>query len=206
MSQLNIPNSFTTGTTINAAPFNGNDAAIQAAVNNIDYTNIGAAGLFASNLLPGTGAQATFGGSLLYTFPAGVAAGGPLTATTVSGTTGTFSGAVIAGGTAYVPPVYTASGAALASTTHAVLLAGNTATFAGASSTTVSIALSGAAIFGSANYFVQCFVTGTTGSVPNGLIFAGTGLATNSINLIVYTSNLTVATGTATFTVFAIGA
>jgi hypothetical protein len=94
VSLLTIPNTFVTGTVIAAAPFNGNFSAVATAVNNIDNTNIGAAGLFASNLLPATLAQATFGGAQVYTFPAGIAVGGPLTAAT----TGAFSGALSIGG------------------------------------------------------------------------------------------------------------
>lgn len=100
MSLLTIPNTFITGTTINAAPFNANFSAIAVAVNSIDNTQIGAAGIFASQIIPTTAGQATFGSAQLFTFPAGVAAGGPLTATTatlsglLTGTTATFSGII----------------------------------------------------------------------------------------------------------------
>jgi hypothetical protein len=72
MSLLVIPNTFVNGTTINAAPFNSNFSAVATAVNNIDNTNIGAAGLYASQLAPTTIVQATFGGSVGYTFPSSV--------------------------------------------------------------------------------------------------------------------------------------
>jgi hypothetical protein len=68
MSTLSIPNTFVTGTTINAAPFNANFTAIQTWSANIDNTNIGAAGLFASQILPTTSGQATFGGTQAYAF------------------------------------------------------------------------------------------------------------------------------------------
>jgi hypothetical protein len=68
VSTLSIPNVFVNGTTINASPFNTNFNAVATAVNNIDATNIGTVGLYASNLLPGTSAQATFGGTAGYTF------------------------------------------------------------------------------------------------------------------------------------------
>jgi hypothetical protein len=68
-----------TGTTINAAPFNTNFSAVATAVNSIDNSNIGAAGLFASQLLPTTAAQATFGGAIGYQFLAPSASTVPLT-------------------------------------------------------------------------------------------------------------------------------
>jgi hypothetical protein len=63
-----IPYIFTNGTTINAAPFNSNFTALQTCGNNIDNTNIGSAGIYASQVIPLTAAEATFGGALGYTF------------------------------------------------------------------------------------------------------------------------------------------
>ncbi len=175
-----IPNVFSNGTTINAAPFNANFSALQTCGNNIDNSNIGAAGILASQIIPTTVGQATFGGSQVYTFPAGVAAGGPVSGTTgsfsgavagtaISGTTGTFLNAVIAGGTAYVPPVYNASGAALNSGVHTSVIP--TITTAGSTNTGCpphgtyttyycgSFAFTGAAVFTSVGSSV-----GTTGN------------------------------------------
>jgi hypothetical protein len=84
MSILSIPNVFVTGTTIQAAPFNANFSAVQTAVNSIDNTNIGVAGLFASQILPTTSGQATFGGTTAYTFPYGVGGTGVFTAQSTS--------------------------------------------------------------------------------------------------------------------------
>jgi hypothetical protein len=84
VSVLVIPNTFITNTTINAAPFNANFTAVATAVNNIDNTNIGAAGLYASQLLPTSSAQATFGGAIGYTFLAPSTVVTPLT---ISGVT-----------------------------------------------------------------------------------------------------------------------
>jgi len=55
-------------TTINAAPFNANFTALQTCGNAIDNTNIGVAGIYASQIIPTTVGQATFGGSTSYTF------------------------------------------------------------------------------------------------------------------------------------------
>jgi hypothetical protein len=67
---------FVTGTTIQAAPFNQNFTAVATAVNSVDNTQVGAAGFFASQIIPTTGGQATFGGSLGFTFPAGITLSG----------------------------------------------------------------------------------------------------------------------------------
>lgn len=72
MSTLVIPNTFVTGTTINAAPFNDNFTAVATAVNNIDNTNLGALGIYASQIIPTSTAQATFGGTRAYTFSNGL--------------------------------------------------------------------------------------------------------------------------------------
>jgi trimeric autotransporter adhesin len=63
MSLLTIPNVFVTGTVINAAPFNVNFNAIAAVINGgIDNTNIGASGIYASQITNVSGATATFTG------------------------------------------------------------------------------------------------------------------------------------------------
>jgi hypothetical protein len=64
-----VPNTFTTGTTINAAPFNANFTALATCGNNIDNSNIGSAGIYASQIICSTVATCTFGGSSPYTFP-----------------------------------------------------------------------------------------------------------------------------------------
>jgi hypothetical protein len=74
VSQLTGLNVFVTGTTINAAPFNTNFNLVQTAVNNIDNSNIGSVGLFASQIIPTSSAQATFGGSQSYSFPLNILA------------------------------------------------------------------------------------------------------------------------------------
>lgn len=69
MSTASIPYTFSPGTIIASAQVNADFSTIYGLVNgNIDNTNIGAAGIFASQLVPTTGPQATFGGSQNYTF------------------------------------------------------------------------------------------------------------------------------------------
>jgi hypothetical protein len=72
---------FTTGQTLTAPVLNSNPTTFSGCFNNIDNTNIGAAGLYPSQLLPTNSSQATFGGSQNYTFPANLTVNGTLTAT-----------------------------------------------------------------------------------------------------------------------------
>lgn len=221
MSVLNTPNTFVTGTTINAAPFNTNFSAVATAVNNIDATNIGAVGLYASNLLPTNAAQATFGGTTTYTFPAALNVGSNAIATTAGDggfARSTTTGELIIGGSgsaltldwgvaspgngtftqpsgffrfltpvtassnsvinAFVPPVYTAAGAALAATTH---IATGSGTGNGATQT---ITLTGAAVFSSATSY-QGYVGGT-GAVGSIVQLSGTQFQVTLSNGLAY--------------------
>lgn len=93
-----VSHTFVTGETLTATTMNANPANEVNCINNVDFNNIGVAGIYASQIKPGNTTQATFGGSSVYTFPAGVNAGGPLTATT-----GAFSGSVSAANIAPSP-------------------------------------------------------------------------------------------------------
>lgn len=72
---------FQTGQVLTASNLNANPANFVSCVNNIDNTNIGTAGLYASQIVPTNSSQATFGGSQAYTFPSGLSS-------TVIGTNG----------------------------------------------------------------------------------------------------------------------
>lgn len=88
MSALVISNVFVNGTTIQAAPFNQNFGQIVTWSTAIDNSNIGPAGLFANQLLPLTGTQATFGATATgvgYKFLANDATATPLTVSGVAG-------------------------------------------------------------------------------------------------------------------------
>lgn len=209
MATLVVPNVFVNATTIQAAPFNANFNAVAVSVNSVDNTQIGAAGIFASQLIPTTGAQATFGGSSLYTFPAGLSITGALTTTGAAQIGTTFQAAsgnflVTAGGAvaataasgttgSYVPPVYTAAGGAVASTIHTVFVTATTSAsaadagpFTGGTYYTATVTLSGSAAFTSATSF-----TAGMGAQTNSLEFgagwwiAAIGLATTSYNMLV---------------------
>jgi hypothetical protein len=80
MSDLTIPNNFSSGQIAFSALVDANFAAIATWANgNVDNTNIGAAGIYASQIVPTNGTQATFGGSssINYQFPGTLSVGGP---------------------------------------------------------------------------------------------------------------------------------
>lgn len=78
MPNLIIPNTFINGTVADATQVNTNFTAVATVVNALDFNNVGTLGFYASQIIPTSGPQATFGGSQVYTFPNGlsVAAGG----------------------------------------------------------------------------------------------------------------------------------
>jgi hypothetical protein len=141
VSNLVIPNSFAAGTTISAYQMNSNFAAISSWANtNVDHSNIGSDGIYASQVIPASSAQATFGGSFGYTISPGVAAQVPLTVAGTSFQTSDLFDVLLAPGGAkalavtaagatallgplqsasgYVPPVYNYDGTATGTTEH----------------------------------------------------------------------------------------
>lgn len=68
-----IPNTFTAGTAAVASQVNANFTSLQSCANNIDHTNMGAAGIYASQIIPDSTAHATFGGVVEYAFPTTIA-------------------------------------------------------------------------------------------------------------------------------------
>jgi hypothetical protein len=89
VSTLVLPYTAVANQVAPSASYNANDAAIVAWANgNIDNTNIGSAGIFASQIKPTTGTQATFGATATgvgYKFLANDATAVPLTVSGVSG-------------------------------------------------------------------------------------------------------------------------
>jgi hypothetical protein len=135
---------------VSATTTNANNNFLVACAKNVDNTQVGAGGFFASQLLPTNSAQATFGGGQTYSFTNGAAfVGGVNIDSLVAGAaqvSGTFAASLLTaksnGATsAYAPPAYSASGASLASTTHMVFASCATAT------TNCLVNLSGAAVF-----------------------------------------------------------
>jgi hypothetical protein len=93
-----MPYIFSANSLIVSAQVNADFDTLYSTLNaGLDSTNFSALGLPATLIKPTTTAQATFGGSVPYTFPAAIFAG-----------------------SGYVPPVLTASGTATAITEHIV--------------------------------------------------------------------------------------
>jgi hypothetical protein len=113
MSIVSIPFSFTGGTPAIASQVNADFSALATVLNGqLDATNVNSVlGFYASQIIPTTGAQAAFGGTSLYTFPAGLTAGGPVTASQFNG-----SGAGLTAGS--IPASALASGAYVDLTTN----------------------------------------------------------------------------------------
>ena len=86
-----VPNLFTNGTAADANQVNANFSALQTCGNNIDHTNIGNGGVYATQIIPTTVGQAIFGGTVAYQFSNGLVVNGGLTL-------GTFLG-IASGGT-----------------------------------------------------------------------------------------------------------
>ena len=73
MSQVSVPFTFTPGTTIASSQVNTNFATLAAAFNtNVDNTNVGPLGFYASQIIPLNSAEATFGSGQSYTFSQGL--------------------------------------------------------------------------------------------------------------------------------------
>ena len=149
---VTIPNTFQNGQFIDANLFNQNFQSIATFANgNIDNTNIGVAGFYASQIKPTISAQAIFGGTVVYSFPAGLNINGAVlqanSGLTVVGTTN------LAATVFSVPP--TMSGAninantipngALVTTPITTLTAGSNITLTGSAPNITISAASGAA-------------------------------------------------------------
>lgn len=87
MSALNIYPlmQYSLNQTLTPTNMNNPLAAIQAWSTTLDNTNVGAAGFFASQIVPLNTTQATFGGAVGYTFAPGSTTQVPLTVSAVSG-------------------------------------------------------------------------------------------------------------------------
>lgn len=81
MARVSLPFNFIAGTTAVASQVDQNFQALANAINgNIDNQNVGALGFYASQILPLTPAEATFGGNQTYAFPAAILAGSNISA------------------------------------------------------------------------------------------------------------------------------
>jgi len=79
-STVSVPYTFTPNTTILSAQVNANFQALAQGFGNIDHSDVGPAGFYASQIIPIDAPTATFGGALPYTFVNDVATLGNFTA------------------------------------------------------------------------------------------------------------------------------
>src|SRR6185437_9129087 len=94
-----LPYTFVNGTTADANQVNSNFTSIQTCANSVDNTQIGPAGIYASQIIPISLATATFGGSFAYTFNNGInntnytsiATNAPLTVTSAAAASATYN-------------------------------------------------------------------------------------------------------------------
>lgn len=163
---------FQTGQIPTATQWNANPAAFVAGFANIDNTNIGAAGLYASQVKPtGTG-TATFGGSTAYTFPNGAQA--PVNAVNAA-FPGLFTGAGATTGAAQI----------ITGTTYM----GNT--LSAGSLTTVAQSLAGSAKFTSvATYMLFVSLSAFSGT-PLGTVLYASPTGVSSFNVFAYVGSNT---------------
>jgi hypothetical protein len=154
VSQISLPFTFSPDTLIKSGQVNADFAVIVGVVNaGIDNTNIGTAGIYASQIIPITILEATFGGGVPYTFTQALSAaqlnsGTSFLGPSSGGVNGPLQSSVSTGATqGYVPPMYSFSGAALAGTTH--IAEGKVAipVASGRAAVSTVVALSGAAVF-----------------------------------------------------------
>lgn len=107
MPVLTYPYVFANGTIADANQVNSNFNAALAVINGIDYANVGPNGFMASQIIPSSIAQAIFGGTFAYTFPAGLLVTSGLTV----GGGMTVAGAAILAGTTQLQGAVSITGA-----------------------------------------------------------------------------------------------
>lgn len=93
-----VPYVFTPTSQVSYVTQNANNSYLNACSKTVDNTQIGTAGIFASQIKPTNGTQATFGGSQTYTFPVNLSVtGGTTTNGFVNNGAGTITGQAIVG-------------------------------------------------------------------------------------------------------------
>ena len=202
-----IPTTLVNGNIVDAAQLNGNFTALQSCGNAVDNTNIGGNGIYGSQIKPTSAALASFGGTFVYAFPAGLNVNGALlkanAGLTVVGTTNlaattfsvapTMSGANIAAGT--IPNSALASGgfldtSATAQSKTGSLTAGGLASNVGSTTAYVPPMYDQ---FGSGRPATAHIVTGlaTSGGAAVFVVFSGAAIFTSatSYTCVIYDTN-----------------
>ena len=147
MATVTQPSVFYHLENLTAQILNANDQGFLVGFANIDHTNMGSVGLFASNFLPTGSSSATFGGNLAYTFPA-----------------------ALANNTTFYPPVFTAAGAGVGVSEHYCF--GQVTTTFGSNLVQVNIA--GAAAFSSPTSYSVFVCSNVLTVVPSVTPVSGT--------------------------------
>lgn len=76
---------FTNGTSaLDANTTNANNNQLLSCARNVDNSQIGSSGIYASQIIPGNSSQATFGGSQAYSFPSSISVNGATITNTVT--------------------------------------------------------------------------------------------------------------------------
>jgi|GEM_PF-4705416 len=184
-----IPTTLVNGNIVDAAQLNGNFTSLQSCGNAVDNTNIGGNGIYASQIKPTSAALASFGGTFVYAFPAGLNVNGALlkanAGLTVVGTTNlaatTFSVAPTMSGAGITAA--TIPNAALVTTPLTALTAGTNITLTGAAPNITITAAKQIPVY-----------TVTGGTVTGWQIVQGTAVFSNVSNVLI------TFTGAATFT------
>jgi len=87
-----LPYTFVSTSPLSYVTTNANNNFLLACVTTVDHTQIGTGGIFASQIIPTSGSQATFGGTQTYTFPSNISVPGNAVVGGNSSTTGFVSG------------------------------------------------------------------------------------------------------------------
>jgi hypothetical protein len=186
MSLVTIPFSFTPSTAAVSSQVNANFTACSNAINSIDHTNIQSPWLYASQIVPTTGGQATFGGAQTYTFPAALIVTTDVYANTVRSYANGNSNY------AYCPPVYTNNGNPTSNTEH---MARGTATINvsnGDANDHIDITFSNSAVFsGATDYTAVATINTGASSFPTGWNVIQIGITKTSATSLRITANST---------------
>ena len=195
-----IPTTLVNGNIVDAAQLNGNFTALQSCGNAVDNTNIGGNGIYGSQIKPTSAAQASFGGTFVYAFPAGLNVNGALlkanAGLTVVGTTN------LAATTFSVAPTMSGAGITAATIPNAALVTTPVTTITAGTNVTTS----GAAPNVTINATKQIAVTTLTGTTVTGLqIVQGTAVFNNVAFVSIQFTGTAVFTSTTSFACYANG-
>ncbi len=182
-----LPYVFTNAvSTVSATTTNANNNFLLACAKNVDNSQVGSGGLFASQIIPTNSTQATFSGTQSYIFPYGVQGNASNTA-------------------GYFPPVYTFAGAATASTEHAVRQTATVTIANGQVQGSTAVSLVGAAAFSSSSSYQVLLTWNAGGSTLSGITstnFVPAIQISSGSAFTIYVNSATASVGTSTFSLF----